>query len=199
MCTHCKPEQWYNRWGVGGQVAQCPPLTFFTRKFLLTNQEKKRQGQNGKWRRKEGMGFFFFFFLLVTFSKPLKFVWGLPNWKFLPGKRAFHAGKKSGKVTLPSWKVFLLCLQTSVSPPPPAWHIPSFNLWCFPTLHYFVWHLTTKYLGHKWHFQHIICWFTLKSASWFEHGVTDLDENLKNTCYTFFKCHRNLTCFIGLI
>ena len=43
--------------------------------------------------------FFFFFFLAFHFLKSLKSVWGLGQ--FLPGKSIFHAGKKSGKVTLP--------------------------------------------------------------------------------------------------
>ena len=34
----------------------------------------------------------------------MKFVWGLPKWKFLQEKRAFRARKKSGKVTLPLLK-----------------------------------------------------------------------------------------------
>ena len=42
--------------------------------------------------------------MLVTFFGTTKVFWGLPKWKFLPGKRAFHAGKKkkkkkTGKVT----------------------------------------------------------------------------------------------------
>ena len=54
--------------------------------------------------------FLFFFFLLLFachFSKPRKFVLGLPKWKFSTGKKHFTPGKKSGKMTLtPSEKKF---------------------------------------------------------------------------------------------
>ena len=51
--------------------------------------------------------FFFFFFCFVFvfhFSKPLKFVLGLPKWEFSTGKKYFMLGKKSGKITLPPLK-----------------------------------------------------------------------------------------------
>ena len=46
--------------------------------------------------------FFLFIFLFVCFfashfSKPLKFVLGLPKWKFSTGKKAFHSGEKIKK------------------------------------------------------------------------------------------------------
>ena len=45
-----------------------------------------------------------------NFSKPLKFVLGLPIWKFSTGKKAFHAGKKNQEKWLcPLRKFFLLC------------------------------------------------------------------------------------------
>ena len=58
--------------------------------------------------------FFLFVFCLFVFafhlSKPLKFVLGLPKWKFSIGKKNFTPGKNSGKKrTLPLWKIFLLC------------------------------------------------------------------------------------------
>ena len=45
----------------------------------------------------------FFFLFSFQFLKSLKFVWGLPKRKFLLGK-LFHAGKTSGKGTLPPLK-----------------------------------------------------------------------------------------------
>ena len=47
---------------------------------------------------------FFFFFFAFYFSKPLKFVLGLPKWKFSTGKKHFTPGKKSEKMTLPPQK-----------------------------------------------------------------------------------------------
>ena len=46
----------------------------------------------------------FFFFFAFHFSKPLKFVLGLPKWKFSTRKKHFMLGKKSGKMTLPPLK-----------------------------------------------------------------------------------------------
>ena len=40
--------------------------------------------------------FFFFFFFAFHFSKPMKFVLGLPKGEFLPGK-SIHTGKKFKK------------------------------------------------------------------------------------------------------
>ena len=72
-----------------------------------------------KWAKNPSWFFYFFFFfsfffLFFSFSlffsffwKPLTFVWTLPKWKFLPGKKHFTPGKKLGKVSLP--------------PPPPLW------------------------------------------------------------------------------
>ena len=56
-------------------------------------------------------GPFPFFVVVVVvfcfhFSKPLKFVLGVPNWKFSTGKKHFTLGKKSGKMTLPPQKNF---------------------------------------------------------------------------------------------
>ena len=41
--------------------------------------------------------FFSSSFFPCHFLKPLKFVWGLPKWEFLPGKRAFRYGKNREK------------------------------------------------------------------------------------------------------
>ena len=43
----------------------------------------------------------FCFVFASHFSKPLKFVLGLPKWKFPTGKKHFTPGKKSGKMTAP--------------------------------------------------------------------------------------------------
>ena len=56
-------------------------------------------GKVTKWG--EDLVCFLFFF---HFSKPLKFVLGLPNGNFLPGNSISHQEKKSGKMTLPPLK-----------------------------------------------------------------------------------------------
>ena len=66
----------------------------------------KFEGERNESKQRTLFFFFFFFFVVVVvvtfhFSKPLKFIRGLPKRKILPGKRAFHAGKKTLKVTLP--------------------------------------------------------------------------------------------------
>ena len=114
--------QWRNSWGGGRE--QSASLTLLTGKFLLTYQKKREARKNGKKRKKEGKIkengkfemegeklqnekrtiFFFFFFLLFHFSKPLKFVLGLPKWELSTGKKHFSSRKKSGKTTLPPLK-----------------------------------------------------------------------------------------------
>ena len=54
--------------------------------------------------RKRGEDLFFFFFFPFHFWKRRKFVLSLPKWELSTGKRRFHAGKKSGKMTLPPQK-----------------------------------------------------------------------------------------------
>ena len=98
------------------------PPTFFTRKFYDLprkrdkegNGEEKKENLKGKkwkienrrgkvWKWAEDLLFYLFIYLfiylLVTFWT-LKFVWGLPEWTILPGKIIFHAGTKSGHMTL---------------------------------------------------------------------------------------------------
>ena len=48
--------------------------------------------------------FFLFCFFADHFLKPLKFVWGLPKWKLLLGKKSILHQEKSGKVTFPLLK-----------------------------------------------------------------------------------------------
>ena len=49
--------------------------------------------------------FFFFNYFAFQFSKPLKFVLGLPKWEFSTGKKHFRLGKKKQeKITLPPLK-----------------------------------------------------------------------------------------------
>ena len=77
---------------------------------------EKKWRENWKWKverlQNEESTFFFLLLLLPFFashfSKPLKFVLGLPKWKFSTGKRHFTPGKKSGKLLCPLRKVFLL-------------------------------------------------------------------------------------------
>ena len=97
-----------------------------TRKFLLTyrgKRGKEKREKGWKLRRKERKLFVkgkveklqneertFFFFFASHFSKPLKFVLGLPNWKFSTRKKHFMQGKKQTnkqtKMTLPPQKYF---------------------------------------------------------------------------------------------
>ena len=63
-------------------------------------------------------GPFFFFFLLFHFKlKPLKFVLGLPKWKFLLGKSISRREKNKEKWLCPLWKIFLFrhCMQRLVN------------------------------------------------------------------------------------
>ena len=59
--------------------------------------EKKRReivkGKVEKLQNEERTPPFFFFFFASHFSKPLKFVLGLPKWNFLPGKSISHLEK----------------------------------------------------------------------------------------------------------
>ena len=76
---------------------------FFFFFFLLFTFQNGENSSKMRWG--EAL-FFFFFFFAFHFSKQLKFVLGVPKWKFSTGKNAFHAGKKSGKMTLPPQKNF---------------------------------------------------------------------------------------------
>ena len=74
----------------------------------LKGKRWKIENGRGKWRKwAEDLFFSFFlsflfiyfiylfiYFFAFHFLKPLKFVWGLPNWQFLLGKSIFHVGKK---------------------------------------------------------------------------------------------------------
>ena len=112
-------QQWRNRRVGAGGRGQSTPQRLLTRKFLLTNREKRGKEKKGKWSRKEGKlkkgggklkieggevikweeDFFSF-----HFSKRLKFVLGVPKREFYTGKKDFTRGKKSGKMTLPPQK-----------------------------------------------------------------------------------------------
>ena len=110
--------QWCNK--QGGQGAECPPQTFYREIFAdlpgKKRQEKRERGKIEKkrkivkkkvenWKWEEGKlqnekrtSFFFFFFCFSLFkTKRLKFVLGLPKWKFSAGEKAFHARKKIRK------------------------------------------------------------------------------------------------------
>ena len=87
-------NQWLNRGGAGGQSA---PRDFWPGNFSWPAGEKRgkvkmEKGKMEKKRRK---------IVKVHFSKRLKFVLGLPKWKFLPGKNHFTPGKKSGNINCP--------------------------------------------------------------------------------------------------
>ena len=91
------PWQRRNSWGQWGKSFP----TLLTGKFLLTYREKrgKEKGGNGE-----------------NFSKPLKFVLGLPKWEFSTDKKKkkkkkkniSRRGKKQDRWLRPLWKIFLL-------------------------------------------------------------------------------------------
>ena len=85
-------------------------------------EKERRKIEKARWKWKEEkfqnekrVFFFVFFPLSFHFWKPLKFILGLPNGNFLPGKSISRWGKKSGKMMLPTLKNFpLLPLTTTV-------------------------------------------------------------------------------------
>ena len=110
--------QWHNRWR-----HSAPPHIFHQEILWSTkkkgtrkgNGEEKKENLKGKkwkienrrgkvWKWAEDLLFYLFIYLFIYFAchflKPLKFVWGLPEWTILPGKIIFHAGTKSGNLTL---------------------------------------------------------------------------------------------------
>ena len=117
--------QWCNRWG-GGRGAECPQR-LLTGKCLLTYREKIGKEKNGEEKKdnckreggklkmegrkviKWGEDLFLFFFKFIYlflnffftfhFSKPVKFVLGLPKWKIFYREKAF----------CPLRKISLLC------------------------------------------------------------------------------------------
>ena len=81
--------------------------------------EKKRRkivkGKVENWKCKEEnleneerTFFFFFFFFAFHFSKPVKFVLGLPKWKCSIGKKHITPGKIRKKWLCPLREIFLL-------------------------------------------------------------------------------------------
>ena len=98
-------------------------------KGKVENQKREgRKSKKGRWKIENGrrksckmrrglfFPFFFFFFFLVHFSKLLQFVLGLPKWGIFYREKTFHAGgKKSGKMILPLWKIFLFRSWTRLS------------------------------------------------------------------------------------
>ena len=72
------------------------------RRKILKKEKKKGKVQIWKWKEEKlQRGTYFFAF---HFSKPLKFVLGLPKWEFSTRKKHFKPGKKSRKMTLPPLK-----------------------------------------------------------------------------------------------
>ena len=68
----------------------------------------KRKGGKLKMEGRKSLKmrtFFFFFFLLFTFQTT-KICFGATKMEILYQEKAFHAGKKSGKMTLPPQKNF---------------------------------------------------------------------------------------------
>ena len=107
-----------------------------TKKFLLTYREKERQGKMGKkegkskkgrwkieieggeWQNEEGTFFSLFLSFLFTFQNDLNLFLVYRNGNFYQ-ETAFHAGKKSGKMTFPPQKNFPL---TPLIPMFQNWH-----------------------------------------------------------------------------
>ena len=72
-------------------------------------EKKRRKIVKGKVKNYYYFFFFFFFFFAFHFSKRLKFVLGLPKWKFSIGKKHFTPGEKNQEKWLcPLRKIFLL-------------------------------------------------------------------------------------------
>ena len=145
----CKNDLTLSEFWIWIQSSVCPTPRLMMGKFLLTYSVKReKRGKEKKtgngaekkenWKRdggklkKEGgkvtewgefffsfLFFSFFFFFAFHFSKPLKFVLGLPKWVVSTGKKHFTQGKKSGKMTLPLLKnIPLMSLTKMVT----EWH-----------------------------------------------------------------------------
>ena len=120
--------------GVGGRVspetsnleisADLPEKREKGWKLRRKKENCKREG--GKVT-KGGGDLFFFFFFCFYFSKPLKFVLGLPKWKFSTGKKHFTPGKNQENDFAPSEK-FFSCYA-------PAWDHDS-RVHCFYQCHW---------------------------------------------------------------
>ena len=103
--------------GAGGRVS--PDTSHWDISADLPGKE--RQGKIGKMEKKKkenqkredeilemeggkvtkwGERTFYFYFFAFHFSKPLKFVLGVPKWEFSNGKKDSRREKKSGKMTL---------------------------------------------------------------------------------------------------
>ena len=79
------------------------------KKENLKGKKWKIENRRGKvWKWAEDLLFYLFIYFACHFLKPLKFVWGLPEWTILPGKIIFHAGTKSGTWICFLWKILLL-------------------------------------------------------------------------------------------
>ena len=51
------------------------------------SSKKEGKSHKGKWKVESYKMIFFFFFFACHFSKPLKFILGLPKWEFSTGKK----------------------------------------------------------------------------------------------------------------
>ena len=108
--------------GAGGGGTEWPPDTSH-QEISANLPGKERQRKKGKMQKKEnrkreagklivrgkvtkwGEDFFLlFFFFAFHFSKPLKFVLGLPKWEFSTREKHFTLGKNSGKMSFPLLK-----------------------------------------------------------------------------------------------
>ena len=68
---------------------------------IVKEEEENLKMKGERYENEQGTFLFsFIYFFACHFLKPLKFVWGVPKWKFLPGKRHFTPGANR--------KIFLL-------------------------------------------------------------------------------------------
>ena len=95
--------QWHNRRGGGGR--QSAPCHFSLGNLCWPTGRKRKiemeevEMKNGRGKiLKMTIGLFFFF--ACHFLKPLKFIWGLPEWAIFTRKRHISRQEKLGKVTL---------------------------------------------------------------------------------------------------
>ena len=111
----------------GGRSGQSAPPRLLTRKFLLTYREKR--GKEKKGKGVFGISFvcclfcfvlfcFFFFSFCFSLLKTTETCFGSTRMGIFYRKKTFHAGKKSGKMTLPPQKNMPVTPLAAIHMPP---------------------------------------------------------------------------------